>query len=114
MSTPPSNPLSNHPSSHPSVPVIKDEILIESPVAIELLLHDQKKKILELLIEKDMNLMELKNVTGINPGTIKRYIFEMKDAGLVIPTIEKMHQNGIRMQFYRAKAKHFVIHFRWP
>ncbi len=114
MSTPPSNPLSNLPSNISSIPVIKDEILIENPVAIEILLHDQKKKILKLLIEKDMNLMDLKNATGINPGTIKRYIFEMKDAGLALPTIEKMHQNGIRMQFYRAKAKHFVIHIRWP
>ncbi|MHA1730172.1 MAG: ArsR family transcriptional regulator [Promethearchaeota archaeon] len=102
------------------VPIeVKNMAEITDPSIILVLFHEKKMELLKLLLEKDMNIQDLKKATGINPGTIKRHLDDPKSGlihyGLVfLSKIEFSEANNIRMKFYRATAKKFKINLTFP
>ncbi|MHA1304965.1 MAG: ArsR family transcriptional regulator [Candidatus Heimdallarchaeaceae archaeon] len=93
---------------------IKEELLITDPAAVPILFHEQKGMILKLLIEREMTIIDLKNSTGLNPGTVKRHINDLLKYGLVFIDRVQINEYSIAMKFYRAKAKKFVFKIEWP
>ncbi len=93
---------------------IKEEMIIEDPSTVSLLDHKKKQELLLLLIEKELNILQLSKATDINPGTIKRHIDQLSTANLV--KISRIEQNnwGVKMKFYRARAKQFTVKYSWP
>ena len=61
-----------------------------------------------------MNIIELKNATKMNPGTVKRHINDLLDHGLVQQTRLEKNMYSITEKYYRATAKTFIIQLRWP
>ncbi|MFW9995554.1 MAG: ArsR family transcriptional regulator, partial [Candidatus Odinarchaeota archaeon] len=70
--------------------------------------------ILKLLIEQEMNIISLKKAINLNPGTIKRHLTTLVQKGLVAQSRVETNIYGIKMKFYRATAKQFVISIKWP
>lgn len=93
---------------------IKETLEITNPDAVPVLFHEKKQLLLQLIIEKEMTIIEIKNVTGINPGTIKRHISDLVKYGLANLSREETNIYSIKMKFYRATAKSFVINLKWP
>ncbi len=91
-----------------------DEIVLTDPAVAPILFHKQKQQILGLLINQEMNIIDLKHATGENPGSIKRHLTDLLDAGLIAATRQEMSQNGILMRFYRARARSYFLQVRWP
>ena len=61
-----------------------------------------------------MTIIDLKHVTGMNPGTIKRHLSDLQKFGLVFISREKLNEYSIVMKYYRATAKTFVFQISWP
>ena len=93
---------------------IKDNFTLENPDAITIFKSEGKQDILKILIEKEMNIHDLKNALKLNPGTIKRHIDQLLEFNLIVQTREDENSWGVRMKYYRAVAKKFIIHFEWP
>ncbi len=93
---------------------IMEEKTIINPNTVPILFHEKKQSILKLLIEKEMNIIDLKNVTKLNPGTIKRHINDLVTNDLAELSTEKVNKFGINMKYYRATAKKFLINIKWP
>lgn len=95
-------------SDIPQVKVISD------PAVVPVLFHPKKQFILKLLIKKELNIMELKQETNLNPGTIKRYLDDLVSKELGFQTRKVQNEYGFFLKYYRATAKSFVIHIEWP
>ncbi|MFW9997310.1 MAG: winged helix-turn-helix domain-containing protein [Candidatus Odinarchaeota archaeon] len=99
-------------------PVIDDPIAMEkvivNPKTVPVLFHENKQKLLILLIEKEMNIIDLKNATNLNPGTIKRHLTDLVEQELVKQTRIETNNYGVKMKFYRATAKQFIVTMKWP
>lgn len=93
---------------------IKDLMVVGSPELILIILHEKKKEILKLLFEKGHTIQELKNLTGINPGTIKRHLNQLEENNLVFVQYIKKNSYNIKMKYYRATAKHIKISIELP
>ena len=93
---------------------IKDNIVITDPETVPIIFHKQKNEILKHLIKKDLTIANLKQLTELNPGTIKRHIDDLESKGLIF--LSQQHQNrfGFNMKFYRAVAKEFIINIKFP
>lgn len=94
--------------------IIKEEITLEDPDAIAIFKSEGKQDILKILINKEMNIHDLKNELKLNPGTVKRHIDQLLEFNLIVQTREDENSWGVRMKYYRAVAKKFIIHFSWP
>ena len=88
--------------------------VINDPFVVPILFHKKKQIILYLLIKKELNIMDLKNETKWNPGTIKRYLDDLVSKDLVRLTRKLQNEYGFFLKYYRATAKSFVIHIEWP
>ena len=88
--------------------------VISDPSVVPILFHKQKQLILKLLLEKEFNIMELKQETKLNPGTIKRYLDDLVSKELVTLTRKVQNEYGFFLKYYRATAKSFTIHIEWP
>ncbi|MFX1284823.1 MAG: ArsR family transcriptional regulator [Promethearchaeota archaeon] len=95
-------------SDIPKVKVIND------PSVVPVLFHQKKQIILNLLLEKELNIMELKQKTELNPGTIKRYLDDLVSKDLAFLTRKVQNEYGFFLKYYRATAKSFIIHIEWP
>ena len=84
--------------------------VISDPSVVPVLFHKQKQLILNLLLEKEFNIMELKQETNLNPGTIKRYLDDLISKKLVVLTRKVQNEYGFFLKYYRATAKSFIIH----
>jgi predicted HTH transcriptional regulator len=94
---------------------VQDSLLITSPELARILLHDDKKRILTLLIQQDeMTIQELTNVTSINPGTIKRHIDDLIRNKLAFKSNQKRSEYNVKMKYYSAVAKQFTIDIHIP
>ena len=93
---------------------IAEEKIISNPMTVAILFHKQKQQILELLIKQEMNIIEIKNATKMNPGTVKRHITALVDHDLVKQTNIKKNFRNITEKFYRTSAKKFIIYIEWP
>lgn len=89
------------------------ELIIENLDAIKLLNHEKSSRILEILIEEELTIIDIKRITEWNPGTIKRHLTELVKAGLVVITKEIVNKFQITMKYYRTTAKSFIIQWRW-
>ena len=86
------------------------------PELLQIFAHEKNQMILSLLIEKEMTIIDMKNETKLNPGTIKRHLNKLIEKNLIIQSRTETNKYGIKMKFYRATAKQFEINikFRWP
>lgn len=88
--------------------------VINDPSVVPVLFHKQKQLILKLLISKELNIMELKQETNLNPGTIKRYLDDLISKKLIFLARKVQNEYGFFLKYYRATAKSFIIHIEWP
>ncbi len=93
---------------------IIEELLITDPTVVPILFHEKKAMILKLLIKKEMTIIDIKNTTGLNPGTIKRHLNDLLKYNLVFIAKKEINDYSIIMKFYRAKAKSYRFEITWP
>ena len=93
---------------------IPEKKTINDPTVIPVLFHEKKQMILNLLLENELNIMELKHQTNMNPGTIKRHLDDLVSKELAFISQKVKNKYGIVLKYYRATAKSFVIHIEWP
>jgi transcriptional antiterminator len=99
--------------SEDSLDIPKTKV-ISDPSAVPVLFHKKKQIILNLLLEKEMTIMELKQETNLNPGTIKRYLDDLVSKDLAFLTRKVQNEYGFFLKYYRATAKSFIVHIEWP
>ena len=56
---------------------IMDKKVFTDPDILQILAHEKNQRILSLLIEEEMTIIDLKNETNLNPGTIKRHLNQL-------------------------------------
>ncbi|MHA2362682.1 MAG: winged helix-turn-helix domain-containing protein [Candidatus Hodarchaeales archaeon] len=105
------NPKTGSPNSDEKIAKVKE---ITDPETVPILFHEKKEELLALLVQKEMNIIELKNETKINPGTIKRHLNDLIEKGLIRQSREEKNIYGVLMKFYRATAKQFIVSIKWP
>ena len=95
---------------------IMDIQMFTDPDLLQILAHEKNQMILTLLIKKEMTIIDLKNETNLNPGTIKRHLTQLIEKDLIKQSRTEINKYGIKMKFYRAIAKQFEINikYRWP
>ena len=93
---------------------IQDELIITDSSLVLIVLHDKKKLILEHLLEKDMTIQDLRQTIGLNPGTIKRHLDDLKLHNLVFESRIEKNDYNITMKYYRAVARSFKISIQIP
>ena len=93
---------------------IQEELTITDSSLVLIVLHDKKKLILEQLLEKDMTIQDLRQTIGLNPGTIKRHLDDLKKNNLVFESRIEKNDYNITMKYYRAVAKSFRISIQIP
>ena len=98
---------------HKSSTIPEKKTLTDPEVATSLF-HEKKQEILYLLREKEMNIMELKQETNLNPGTIKRYLDDLVSKDLAFLSRKVKNEYGFFLKYYRATAKRFIVHVEWP
>lgn len=81
---------------------------------IAIIIHKQKRMILLALIKEELNINQLKDLTNINPGTIKRHLDNLIENELVIQTQTIKNEYGFVLKYYRAVARKFVVNLEWP
>jgi len=98
------------PSMDSNSVTIRDSIIITDPEIARVLLHEDKKKIVSLLIKnREMTIQQLSIDTQINPGTIKRYIDDLQLHNIVFLSKTTRSEYNIKMKYYCAIAKKFLI-----
>ncbi|MFX0125452.1 MAG: hypothetical protein ACFFAE_17660 [Candidatus Hodarchaeota archaeon] len=102
-----------HEDSEEALDIPKTKV-INDPSVVPVLFHKKKQIILNLLLEKEFNIMELKKETKLNPGTIKRYLDDLVSKDLAFLTRKIQNEYGFFLKYYRATAKSFIIHITWP
>ena len=95
---------------------IPSEKLIEDFETISFFLHKQRSLILNLLIKDEYTIIDLKEKTKLNPGTIRRHLDELIEKELVFLVRTEKTNFGQKMKYYRATARKFLvrINFDWP
>lgn len=86
----------------PKVKVITD------PEVIKLMLEDTRRKILQLLRNKEMTISQLSEILGKTPQTIYHHIEKLKEAGLVEVRRTEMKGNLVE-KYYGRTADAFYI-----
>ena len=92
----------------------KNEFLIENPAVVPIIFHEKKSQLLKILLEKEMTIMDLKNETKMNPGTIKRHLDDLLKYNLIFISRSETNEYGMVMKYYRAVAKTYKISLSWP
>ena len=87
---------------------------ISDPSAVSILFHEKKQELLKLLIENDLNIREMENLTKLNPGTIKRHLDDLLEKNLVFQSQTIKNEYGFTLKYYRAVAKKFIVNIEWP
>lgn len=93
---------------------IKDLILVTDPSLVLVILHEKKRQILNILLNEEMNIQDLKKATGLNPGTVKRHLDDLIKNNLVFISSIKINDYNIKMKYYRALAKKIKISITLP
>jgi predicted transcriptional regulator len=93
---------------------ISDQAAITDPLAVPILFHPEKQRILRILIREERTLQELSTELGMNPGVVKRHLVSLVKFNLVTPTREMLNEYGIKLKYYRAVAKLYVVSLKWP
>ncbi|WP_461863689.1 winged helix-turn-helix domain-containing protein [Thermococcus sp.] len=82
--------------------------VIADPEVIKLMLEDTRRKILQLLRNKEMTISQLSEILGKTPQTIYHHIEKLKDAGLVEVKRTEMKGNLVE-KYYGRTADAFYI-----
>jgi len=93
---------------------VHDKLVLTDPKVIRVVLHEQKMQILKILLHEMKNIQELREITRINPGTIKRNLEELMAYGLIYIAAIKKSDYNITMKYYRATANRIEITFELP
>jgi len=95
---------------------IMDKKVFTDPELLQILTHEKNQLILTLLIKQEMTIIDLKNETNLNPGTIKRHLNQLIEKELIEQSRTETNKYGIKMKFYRTTAKQFEINIKylWP
>jgi DNA-binding PadR family transcriptional regulator len=93
---------------------VLDQFIIEDPELVLIVMHDIKRMILDLITRKAMNIQELREATNVNPGTIKRNLDDLEKNHLIFVADTKWNEYHIKMKYYHAIAKKFIINFQIP
>jgi DNA-binding transcriptional ArsR family regulator len=91
-----------------------DQLVITDPSVVPILFHEEKQRVLGMLIQAEHTIQELSTSLKINPGTIKRHITDLTDCYLVVQTRTEINEYGIKLKYYRATAKRFIVNLSWP
>lgn len=91
-----------------------DIITISNLEHAALLNHEKKRLLLELLLHSEKTIMELSTATKMNPGTIKRHLDTLEEGNFIVKSREERNEYGIKLKYYRVKAKLFLIQSQWP
>ncbi len=91
-----------------------DQMTITDPSAVAILFHEEKQQILGMLIRAEHTIQELSTSLGINPGTIKRHLVDLTNCNLIVQTHTDVNEYGIRLKYYRATARQYVVNMIWP
>ncbi|WP_456396520.1 winged helix-turn-helix domain-containing protein [Thermococcus sp.] len=82
--------------------------VIADPEVIKLMLEDTRRKILQLLRNKEMTISQLSEILGKTPQTIYHHIEKLKEAGLVEVKRTEMKGNLVE-KYYGRTADAFYI-----
>jgi predicted transcriptional regulator len=93
---------------------ILEKLVISDPHQIRIVLHEQKMQILNILLHDMKNIQELKDLTGLNPGTVKRNLDELMESGLVFVAAVRKSDYNITMKYYQAITKNIEICYKMP
>ena len=93
---------------------VRENIKITDPAVIPIIFHKKKSLILQLLIKKEMTIIDLKKATKMNPGTVKRHINDLLKYNLVFVSRTVKNEFSIKMKYYSASAKTFNFEIGWP
>lgn len=104
----------NKETSENNIYHIIEELVVTDHEVVPIIFHEQKSKILKLLIDEEMTIIDLKHKTGLNPGTIKRHITDLLKHNLIFISKEKINEFSIVMKYYRATAKSILFNVTWP
>ncbi len=91
-----------------------DQKVITNPAVVPVLFHAEKQQILGMLIQSEYTIQELSIALKLNPGTVKRHITDLRENNLVVQTRTAVNEYGIKLKYYRATAKLFVVNLAWP
>jgi transcription initiation factor IIE alpha subunit len=86
-----------------------ESVEIKDPLMLSIFFHEHKRKILDLLIEQELTLKDLRDILKLNSGSIKRFLDELRELGLSELARTEVSPYGIIMKYYRAIAKKFKI-----
>ncbi|MBO8175269.1 MAG: winged helix-turn-helix transcriptional regulator [Thermococcus sp.] len=82
--------------------------VITDPKVIKLMLEDTRRKILQLLRNREMTISQLSEILGKTPQTVYHHIEKLKEAGLVEVKRTEMKGNLIE-KYYGRTADAFYI-----
>jgi DNA-binding transcriptional ArsR family regulator len=82
--------------------------VITDPEVIKLMLEDTRRKILQLLRNREMTISQLSEILGKTPQTIYHHIEKLKEAGLVEVKRTEMKGNLVE-KYYGRTADAFYI-----
>ncbi|AMM53268.1 winged helix-turn-helix domain-containing protein [Pyrococcus kukulkanii] len=82
--------------------------VITDPEVIKVMLEDTRRKILQLLRNKEMTISQLSEILGKTPQTIYHHIEKLKEAGLVEVKRTEMKGNLVE-KYYGRTADVFYI-----
>ena len=85
------------------------EKVIEDFETIPFFLHKQRSLLLKLLIKNEHTIIDLKELTKLNPGTIRRHLDELIEKNLIVLVRTEKTNFGQKMKYYRASAKKFLV-----
>ncbi len=91
---------------------VRDKLVLTDPKEIRVVLHEQKLQIMKILVHEMKNIQELREMTHINPGTIKRNLDELMAHGLVYIAAIKKSDYNITMKYYHATVHRIEISFK--
>jgi len=95
-------------------PEILEEMTINDPDLVLVLLHEKKRQLLNCLVKERMTIQELSTRTRMNPGTIKRHLDDLIKNNLIFVQKKERNSYNVLMKYYRAVANEFHIYFRLP
>ncbi len=82
--------------------------VITDPKVIKLMLEDTRRKILQLLRNREMTISQLSEILGKTPQTVYHHIEKLKEAGLVEVKRTEMKGNLVE-KYYGRTADAFYI-----
>jgi hypothetical protein len=75
----------------------------------EIFSNESSRKILTILLEKELSIMNISKETGISPNLIIHHLKKMISSEIVVITRETKNSRGHPLRFYRAKSAIVIV-----